>query len=178
MNKIATDFEGLFIIKHNVFHDDRGSFTKTYNKTAFEEMDLDILIKERYFSVSSKNVLRGMHFQTPPYDHVKLVTVMQGSILDVVLDIRIQSNTFGQSFSKVLKADEGKTLLIPKGFAHGFLALEDNTIVEYNQSTEYAPNNDEGLHYGSIGFNWGIDKPIVSGRDLSFSTFANYKSPF
>ncbi|MDA3892596.1 MAG: dTDP-4-dehydrorhamnose 3,5-epimerase family protein [Salinivirgaceae bacterium] len=178
MQKIETPFEGLYIIQHKVFSDPRGTFIKTYNQTLFNELGLPVEIKERYFSVSHKNVLRGMHFQTPPHDHIKLVTVMQGAILDVVLDIRTQANTFGQCFSTVLKADDGKTLFIPKGFAHGFLSLEHNTIVEYNQTTEYAPNNDAGLHYASFDFYWGIDKPIVSDRDLTFSMFANYTSPF
>lgn len=178
MEKIETGFEGLFIIQHKAFKDDRGLFIKTYNQSVFNELSLDFEVKERYFSVSQKNVIRGMHFQTPPFDHVKLVTVMQGAILDVVLDIRKQSKTFGQFYSISIKAEEGKTICIPKGFAHGFLSLENNTIVEYNQTTEYAPNNDGGLKYDSFGFEWPVEKEIVSGRDQSFLGFSEYKSPF
>lgn len=178
MKKITTQFQGLCIIQHKIFSDHRGRFVKTYNKTEFNQLGIDLDMKERYYSTSHKDVIRGMHFQTPPHDHIKLVTVIQGSILDVVLDIRKHSNTYGQCFSIELRAEDGKTIYIPTGFAHGFLSLENNTIVEYNQTTEYAPNNDAGIKYDSFGFEWGIKKSIISERDLSFTTFADSKSPF
>jgi len=178
MQKIQTGFEGLYIIQHKVFSDTRGSFIKTYNQSIFKELGFDLDIKERYFSTSHKNVIRGMHFQTPPYDHLKLITVIQGAILDVVLDIRKDSKTFGQYYSINLNAEEGKTIYIPKGFAHGFLSLEDNTIVEYNQTTEYAPDNDAGIKYNSFVFDWKVEKPIISNRDNTFITFKEYNSPF
>lgn len=178
MEKIETGFEGLFIIQHKVFKDDRGVFVKTYNQSVYKELGIDLDIKERYFSVSQKDVIRGMHFQTPPADHVKLVSVMQGSILDVVLDLRKISSTYGKYYNIDINANDGKTIFIPKGFAHGFMALEDDTIVEYNQTTEYAPNNDEGIKYNSFGFDWGIQKPIMSSRDLEFKNFNDYTSPF
>jgi dTDP-4-dehydrorhamnose 3,5-epimerase/CDP-3, 6-dideoxy-D-glycero-D-glycero-4-hexulose-5-epimerase len=178
MEIIKTNFEGLFLVKHKVFEDQRGLFIKTYNQTVFNELGIDLEIKERYFSVSQKNVIRGMHFQTPPEDHIKLVNVMQGSILDVVIDIRQNSETFGQYFSIELKASDGKTIYIPKGFAHGFMALENNTVVEYNQTTEYAPNNDAGIRYDSFGFDWNTKNPVISSRDLDFETFQNFKTPF
>ena len=103
---------------------------------------------------------------------------MQGSIIDVVLDIRKSSETYGKYFSVELKASDGKMIYIPEGFAHGFMAREDNTIVEYNQTTGYAPNNDAGIRYNSFGFNWGTKKPIMSARDLEFNDFNNYPSPF
>lgn len=178
MELIKTNFEGLFIIQHKVFTDERGLFVKTYNQGIFEELGIVLDIKERYYSISQKNVIRGMHFQTPPEDHVKLVTVISGKILDVVLDIRKNSPTFGKFFSVEIESNEGKTIYIPKGFAHGFTALENNTIVEYNQTTGYAPNNDAGIKYDSFGFDWKIFEPIVSTRDLSFKTFENFKTPF
>lgn len=178
MEKLETEFVGLYIIQHKVFTDERGLFIKTYNKSIYKKFGIELEIKERYISVSQKDVIRGMHFQTPPFDHLKLVTVMQGSILDVVLDIRKESKTYGQCFSITLKAEEGKTMCIPKGFAHGFRSLENNTIVEYNQTTEYAPNNDTGIKYSSIGFNWGIKDPIISERDNSFIFFDDYKTLF
>lgn len=178
MELIKTDFEGLYIIQHKVFTDARGLFVKTYNQEIFKQLNIDIEIKERYYSVSSKNVIRGMHFQTPPEDHIKLVTVINGSILDVVLDLRKSSPTYGLYFKIELNAEAGKTIYIPKGFAHGFLALEDNTIVEYNQTTGYSPNNDSGIRFDSFGFKWETTKPIVSERDLSFETFTTFKTPF
>lgn len=178
MELIKTNFDGLYIIQHKVFTDNRGLFVKTYNQEIFDELDIDLNIKERYYSISRKNVIRGMHFQTPPEDHVKLVTVISGKILDVVLDLRKKSNTFGKYFTIEIENDEGKTIFIPKGFAHGFAALEDNTIVEYNQTTGYAPSNDAGIKYDSFGFYWGIASPIISERDLSFDSFENFKNPF
>ncbi len=178
MKKIETGFEGLYIIQHRVFQDNRGLFIKTYNKSAFKELGLTLNIVERYYSVSHKNVIRGMHFQTPPSDHIKLVNVIQGAILDVVLDIRKKSATYGKFFHVELKVIEGKTIYIPKGFAHGFRAMEDNTIVEYNQTTEYAPDSDDGILYNSFGFNWGIDNAIVSKRDNSFINFSQFKTIF
>jgi dTDP-4-dehydrorhamnose 3,5-epimerase len=178
MEKIETGFEGLYLIQHRVFNDVRGVFIKTYNHEIYQQLGLEAYIKERYFSVSHKNVLRGMHFQTPPHDHIKLVNVLQGSILDVVLDLRAHSKTFGKAYSTTLIANEGKTLYIPKGFAHGFLALEDNSIVEYNQTTGYAPDNDAGIHYNSFGFNWKIESPIMSDRDKNFISFTNFATPF
>lgn len=178
MELIKTNFEGLFIIQHKVFTDNRGLFVKTYNQQIFDELGIDLNIKERYYSISQKDVIRGMHFQSPPEDHVKLVTVISGKILDVVLDLRKKSKTFGKFFSIEIGQDEGKTIYIPKGFAHGFAALEDQTIVEYNQTTGYAPNNDAGIKYDSFGFDWRIAEPIVSYRDFSFETFKNLRTPF
>lgn len=178
MELIKSQFNGLFIIQHKVFKDDRGLFVKTYNQQLFKELGIDIEIKERYYSVSNKHVIRGMHFQTPPKDHIKLVTVISGKILDVVLDIRKSSPTYGQFFSIELTSKEGKTIYIPKGFAHGFLALEDNTIVEYNQTTGYAHNNDAGIKYDSFGFDWKISAPIISDRDNCFCSFENFLTPF
>ena len=178
MELIKTNFEGLFIIQHKAFTDERGLFVKTYNQGIFDDLGIDLGIKERYYSISQKNVIRGMHFQTPPEDHIKLVTVISGAILDVVLDIRTSSPTYGKYFTIKIGNNEGKTIYIPKGFAHGFAAMEDQTIVEYNQTTGFAPNNDAGIKYDSFGFDWEITNPIVSGRDMNFESFKNFISPF
>jgi dTDP-4-dehydrorhamnose 3,5-epimerase len=178
MELIETGFSGLYVIQHKVFKDERGLFVKTYNRTIFKSLGLELNIQERYYSISNKNVIRGMHFQTPPEDHVKLVTVISGKILDVVLDIRKNSETFGKYYTIEIDSSEGKTIYIPQGFAHGFLALEDNTTVEYNQTTGYAPRNDAGIKYNSFRFDWPIERPVVSVRDLSFETFENFMTPF
>ena len=178
MKKIQTAIDGVYIIQHDNFKDNRGVFVKTYNLSTFAMLDLDLEIKERYFSISHKNVIRGMHFQIPPKDHVKLVSIIHGSILDVVLDIRTASPTYGQCYSFRIKAEEWKTIYIPEGFAHGFKALQDNTIVEYNQTTEYDPICDDGILFDSFGFDWNIENPITSKRDLGFVPFLNFRSPF
>lgn len=180
MELIKTEFEGLLLIQHKVFDDNRGLFIKTYSQSQFNELGIDLEIKERYFSISHKNVIRGMHFQIPPHDHVKLVTVMQGAILDVVLDLRKDSKTFGQHFSIKLKADDGLTIYIPKGFAHGFLALEENSLVEYNQTSCYNQSSDEGIKYDSFGFDWEISDLIISSRDNHFKCLDDFllKNPF
>jgi len=178
MQLIKTNFDGLYIIQHKIFSDERGLFIKTYNQEIFMQLRIDLEIKERYYSISHKNILRGMHFQTPPEDHIKLVTVISGKILDVVLDIRKNSQTFGKCFSIEINSTEGKTIYIPKGFAHGFLSLEDDTIVEYNQTTCYSPKNDSGIRYDSFSYDWKINYPIISERDLAFMPFKKFKSPF
>ena len=178
MKIIETNISGLKILEPRIFEDSRGKFIKTFTNDFFIENDLDINIKETYYSISHKDVIRGMHFQTPPHDHMKLVYVSAGKILDVVLDIRKNSPTFGQYFSCELSCDNAKVLIIPKGLAHGFKSLEDNTNVTYIQTTCYAPHNDGGIKYDSFGFNWQCKKPQLSQRDLSFKTLDTFDTPF
>jgi len=178
MKLITTNFNGLYLIEGNLFTDVRGTFLKTYNKTIFAELGLETDYTERYYSTSHKNVIRGMHFQVPPHDHIKLVSVLNGSILDVVIDIRKDSATYGQFFSIQLNDKSGQFLYIPKGFAHGFKALEDNTIVEYNQTTEYSKECDNGIKWDSFEFDWQTPDPIISDRDKSFVTLTHFNSPF
>lgn len=178
MELIKTEFKGLYLIQHKVFEDQRGLFIKTYNQTQFKDFGIDLQIKERYFSISHKNVIRGMHFQIPPQEHIKLVTVMQGAILDVVLDLRKNSETYGKYFQVRIDAKDGVTIYIPKGFAHGFLALTEYSLVEYNQTSGYDQASDAGIRFDSFGFDWGISSPIVSSRDLDFAEFKKFNSPF
>jgi len=178
MNLVKTDIEGLFILEPRIFEDTRGKFIKTFTDEFFKDNNLNINIKETYYSISNKDVIRGMHFQTPPYDHIKLVYVPFGSITDVVLDIREKSDTYGKYFSLKLSSDNGKILIIPKGFAHGFKSLEDNTNVTYMQTSCYSANNDEGIRYDSFEFDWDCNKPELSTRDLSFQSLDEFKTPF
>ena len=126
-----TKLEGVFIIDNFNASDKRGSFIKTFNSNTFKEYGLDFEIRESYYSVSKKNVIRGMHFQKPPHDHQKIVICNAGSIIDVVMDIRHNSSSYGKCLAINLKADENQAIYIPKGYAHGFLSLEDNTSVIY-----------------------------------------------
>jgi len=175
---VATKINGLKILEPRVFEDTRGKFIKTFNDTFFKEHGLDIQIKESYYSISHKDVLRGMHFQTPPHDHLKLVYVPYGKIIDVVLDIRKSSPTYGESFEVELSGENAKVLIIPKGFAHGFKSLEDNTNVTYMQTSGYSPDCDAGIRHDSFGYDWGLAKTEVSDRDLKFVTFEKFDSPF
>jgi dTDP-4-dehydrorhamnose 3,5-epimerase len=167
----STLLEGVYIINNFNAPDNRGLFVKTFNKSVFQELNLDFEIRESYFSVSKKEVIRGMHFQLPPLDHDKLVYVPYGSILDVVLDLRKESPTYKCHISVELSADNKKSIFIPKGLAHGFKSLEDNTITVYNVSSEYNPSADTGINYQSFGFNWEEEEPIISKRDLLFQNF-------
>lgn len=178
MNIQKTPFEGLYILETVNFQDVRGSFQKLFNYDFYESNGLDTDFKEFYYSISHKNVIRGMHFQLPPFEHTKVVYVSKGRVLDVVVDIRKNSETYGECFSMELDGYKGDYLYIPKGFAHGFLSLEDDTIVNYAQTSGYSREHDGGILYSSIPFCWNVKQPVVSGRDLTFETLENFKSPF
>ena len=145
--------------------DDRGSFTKIYNMELLNSMGIHTVFQESYWTVSRKNVVRGMHFQVPPYDLDKLVTVVEGSIIDVVYDLRRNSETFGQTASIFLNAGEKiSSLYVPRGCAHGFLALSDRCSLLYNVSRSFVREADKGFHYDSFGFQWPGKDFIVSER--------------
>jgi len=172
----TTSIDGLLVLSNQVFVDERGKFKKILSKDDFDALSLESNFAELYYSISKKNVIRGMHFQTPPMDHIKMVYVISGKILDVCLDLRRESMTFGKYFSCVLSGDDDKYLYIPKGIAHGFAALEDNSIVHYAQTTGYSKAHDFGIRYDSFGFNWNIESPIISDRDKSFPRLADFST--
>jgi len=178
MQITKTDIEGLLVLEPRVFEDSRGKFIKTFTDTLFKQQGLDINIKETYYSISHKDVIRGMHFQTPPYEHTKIVYVPYGKILDVVIDIRKNSPTYRKYFSLELSSENANILIIPKGLAHGFKSLQNNTNVTYMQTTPYAPSNDEGIKFDSFGFNWECNNPKLSDRDLSFPSLDKFTTPF
>lgn len=178
MNIIETKLQGLYIIKPKIFKDKRGEFVKTFSENNFSNIEKNIKFKEHFFSISNKNVLRGMHFQNPPEDHAKLVFVTRGSILDAVLDIRKKSPTYGKYFSIKLSEKNYKIIYIPRGFAHGFLSLEDKTCVNYLQTSVHSPEHDKGVKYNSFKMDWGIKNPIISERDNGFPSLRNLKSLF
>lgn len=178
MELINTPFEGLYVLQTVNFTDNRGGFQKLYNEDFFRGNRLECDFKEIYYSVNKKDVIRGMHFQTPPYDHVKMVHVSKGRILDVVVDIRKGSETYGKCFSIELDEHKGQYLYIPRGFAHGFKTIEEGSIVNYAQTSCYNKEHDCGIAQNSIGFDWELDNPIVSGRDLTFEKLSDFNSPF
>ena len=180
MNIEQTALEGVYIINNFVAQDDRGTFVKTFNKQNFQDMGLHFEIRESYFSISQKNVIRGMHFQLPPSDHEKLVYVPVGSIVDVVVDLRKKSQTYKQFIAIELSAANRKSIFIPKGLAHGFQSMEDNTITVYNVGTEYDSKSDQGILFDSFGFDWQTDVVIMSSRDKEFMTLDRFceNNPF
>lgn len=178
MEIIKTFIDDLFILDFGSFKDKRGEFVKTIHSETFEKYGLEYKFEESFFSISNRNVIRGMHFQVPPEAHEKLVYIINGRITDVVLDIRKESRTFGQYLSVELNSEKRQGLYIGKGLAHGFHSLADNTIVEYHTTTPYSSICETGIKFNSFGYNWNVNKPIVSDRDLKFSIFNDFNSPF
>lgn len=174
MEIIETKLEGVYIIKNNIFKDDRGLFIKTFNKEIFEKFGFCTKFEESYFSVSNKNVIRGMHFQLPPYEHEKLVYVAKGKVKDIIVDLRKNSKTRGQFIEIELSEENGYSVYIPKGLAHGFKSLEDGTIMVYNVATGYNRECDCGVSYDSFGYNWEIENPIISERDKNFESVEDF----
>lgn len=151
---------GLLTIEPKVFHDDRGYFFESFNEASFRlNTGLNLTFVQDNQSCSNKNVLRGLHFQIPPKSQAKLIQVVTGSILDVVVDLRQSSPTFGQHLMIELNSSDLKLLFVPEGFAHGFLSLEDNTLVKYKCSQYYAPDAERCLHVAdpSLQIPWPID---------------------
>jgi dTDP-4-dehydrorhamnose 3,5-epimerase len=174
-----TKLPGCFALRGPLFTDDRGTFRKLLHKRAFEEAELPIAVREIYYTSSRKGVVRGLHFQQPPADHVKIVCCLSGSAFDVVVDLRLDSPTFGNHVSFQLTPDECRFVYIPKGMAHGFAALADDTGLLYLTSEEYAPSCDNGILWDSAGIDWPVDAhPILSPRDSSFAPLSAFDSPF
>jgi len=175
---IDTEFESLKIVETYLFKDVRGVFGKTFNLDVFNSSKIHPYFNEFFYSVSKKGVIRGMHFQIPPFDNEKLVFVVKGKIIDVVLDIRKNFKTFGKYFSIELSDENKKALYVPKGFAHGFKGIQNENIVCYLTTSVYSKEHDCGIKWDSFGFNWNCKDPIVSERDRSFLPFSKFKSPF
>lgn len=171
---------GALLVKPRPHYDDRGSFAKTFHASSIAQEGLRFELREEFYSVSKYGVLRGMHFQTPPYDHQKLVTCFAGRVLDVLVDLRRGSPTYGRHCSLELNGDEPCTVWIPHGLAHGFLSLADNSCVVYKTDSEYAPTHDMGIRWDSFDFHWplSIEQLIISARDQQHPTLAEFNSPF
>lgn len=169
---------GCFELQPKVFDDVRGRFVKVFHEQAFADKGLETNFAEEYYSVSHKNVIRGMHFQLPPMDHVKMVYCIQGEVLDAVVDLRVGSPTYGEYTLFELSAAKANSIYIPKGMAHGFCAMSDQAVMVYKVSTIYSPEHDAGLLWNSVGIAWPTNDAILSARDQSFSSFDKFVSPF
>jgi len=178
MEIIPTELEGVKVLRPRIFTDIRGTFVKTFHAPALQAAGLDFSPQEEFFSISHRNVFRGMHFQLPPADHIKVVYCLTGRVLDLVVDLRKKSATFGRHLAWELSGQNREILYIPSGFAHGFLSLEDNTTMLYQTSTAHSPAHDAGIRWDSIGYQWPVERPILSDRDRQFAALSDFQSPF
>ncbi len=160
-------FQGLLLIEGSNFSDDRGSIEKPLWNSVIPDFQVD----EAYFIRSKKDVLRGMHYQIPPFSQGKFLFVAKGKILDVVLDLRKDSPTFGKSTSFILQEGVSQGLFVPPGIAHGYLTLEEDSLINYIQSGKYSPAFERGVRYNSFGFDWEIANPILSHKDANSALF-------
>jgi len=181
MEIVKTEIQDLLIIKPRVFEDDRGYFFESYNHQGFINQGIAATFVQDNESRSMKNVLRGLHFQKPPYSQGKLVRVMRGSVLDVAVDLRRYSPTYGKWASIVL-SDKNKWMYwIPEGFAHGFLTLEDNTVFFYKCTNVYNRESEGSIRWNdpTLNIDWGnVENPILSDKDKVSPLFADFESPF
>jgi len=169
---------GVHLLQPKVFEDARGDFVKTYHDGAFRDLGLDFRPVEEFYSTSRKNVIRGMHFQLPPYDHAKLVYCIKGRVMDVLLDLRTTSPTYRKFASAELSRANHHQFFIPSGVAHGFLALEEDSVMVYKTSTVHAPTHDSGVRWDSFGYDWNCDAPVISDRDRRFQTLSELEPCF
>ena len=170
-----TKFEGLYVITPELATDNRGYFSRFYCKESFDQMGIISLFSQSSISYNrQKGTLRGLHFQSEPYEEEKIVKCIRGSIYDVVIDLRKSSGTYKQWFSMELTADNRKSLFIPKGFAHGFQTLEDDSEVLYQISGKYMPDHGMGIRWDDEAFKieWPLEIRCVSDKDLSFPPYS------
>lgn len=175
MEIIKTSIEGLVVIQPKLVEDERGYFMESYKENFIKENFPDIHFIQDNESKSSYGVLRGLHFQKPPFEQTKLVRVIQGEVLDVAVDVRKNSSTYGKWESIILSGDNKKQFFIPKGFAHGFVVLSEEAIFTYKVDNYYAPEYDSGIRYDDdiLAIDWKIneEKVIISNKDLALRGF-------
>jgi dTDP-4-dehydrorhamnose 3,5-epimerase len=176
-----TNIQGVYLIKPKIFKDDRGVFFESFNKEIFDiKVDSKINFVQDNQSLSSKGVLRGLHFQNPPHAQAKLVSVVKGSVIDVVVDLRKESKTYGNYILEELSEYNNHQLFVPKGMAHGFLTLEDNTIFSYKCSDFYHKESEDSILWNDPALNikWPNSNPILSEKDENAKKFSSFVSPF
>ena len=182
MNLIKTKIEGLLILKTNIFKDKRGCFMESYHQKSINNIVGDINFVQDNESESFRGVLRGLHFQKPPHTQSKLVRCVKGSILDVALDLRKDTQTYGHFETNLLTDINKKQIFIPKGFAHGFVVLSESATLSYKVDNYYNPQSESGIIWNDpdLNIDWKINKKeiIVSEKDTKLSTFNNFISPF
>jgi len=182
MKVVKTKIKDLVIIEPIVYGDDRGYFMESFNAEWFEKNVCDTKFIQDNESKSTKGVLRGLHFQKPPYAQAKLVRVIEGEVLDVAVDLRKESPTYGQHETVLLSGDNKKQFFVPRGFAHGFVVLSDSAIFSYKVDNKYSPTHDSGLLWNDseLNIDWEISDIVIklSDKDELQGTIKNFESPF
>lgn len=180
MKIIQTPIKDLLVIEPDVFRDQRGYFFEIYNEKRFFDNGMTMKFVQDNESTSTKDVVRGLHFQKPPYAQGKLVRVIRGSVLDVAVDLRKSSATYGNHYSVLLDSDKKNMFYIPEGFAHGFVALEDGTVFSYKCTNFYNKESEGSLRWNdeTIGIDWKVKNPILSDKDKISPLFKDFVSPF
>lgn len=182
MDVISTDIDGVVIIEPRVIKDARGYFFESYSKREFDEKVAKIDFVQDNESCSTRGVMRGLHFQRPPFSQTKLVRCVRGAVLDVAVDLRNDSPTYGRHVAVELTEDNHRQFFIPKGFAHGFAVLSDVAVFQYKCDEFYHPEADGGISIldGSLGIDWRIDphEAILSEKDTRHPLLADFYSPF
>jgi dTDP-4-dehydrorhamnose 3,5-epimerase len=177
-----TGIKGLNVIETKLFRDNRGYFFETFNKAHFSDIGITVDFVQDNISKSGYGVVRGLHYQLEPASQTKLLTVISGRILDVAVDLRKDSDTFGKHFSVKLEAGDGKMILIPKGFAHGFASLSDDTVILYKCDNLYSPEHERGIVYNDpdLNIDWNVPSSdvVITERDLKFPLFKDAEKNF
>jgi dTDP-4-dehydrorhamnose 3,5-epimerase len=180
MNISKFDIEGPLLIEPRIFGDERGYFFESYHSEKYKHAGIPLLFIQDNESKSSAGVLRGLHFQNPPFDQGKLVRVVKGKVMDIAVDIRKNSPTYGKHIAVELTEENKLQLWIPPGFAHGFLSLCDETIFVYKCTNVYNKESEDGILWNDedLNINWGIENPIVSDKDLILQSFKDLNTKF
>jgi dTDP-4-dehydrorhamnose 3,5-epimerase len=182
MKFIKTKIEGLTIIEPTVFGDERGYFLESYNEKEFEKANGKVSFVQDNESKSSKGVLRGLHFQKPPFAQAKLVRCIEGKVLDVAVDIRKNSKTYGHHVAVLLSGQNKRQLFVPRGFAHGFLVLSESATFAYKVDNIYAPEFDTGIRWNDkeLNIQWGMvdSEVVISAKDAELPFLSEFESPF
>lgn len=173
MKVISTGFEGLLVLEPHIIHDHRGHFFEAFRQDFFDRVAAGITFVQENQSFSTRAVFRGLHFQNPPYAQTKLVRAVAGSVLDMVVDLRREQVTYGKPFLLELSAANGKQLLVPKGFAHGFLVLSSAAEIVYKCDEFYHPESEGGIYFDDPQF--GVQWPIPVGEMILSEKDRHYK---
>jgi len=182
MKFIKTEIPDIYIIEPFVFEDERGYFLESFNLKKFEEIIYPVKFVQDNESKSSKGVLRGLHFQKPPFHQAKLVRCVEGNVLDVAVDIRKGSPTYGKHIAVELSGENKKQLFVPRGFAHGFSVLSETAVFAYKVDNDYAPEYDAGIRWNdtNLNINWGLEENdvLISGKDKTLPFLSEFENPF
>ena len=182
MKFIKTEISDVYIIEPSVFVDNRGYFSESFNLEKFEENICTIKFVQDNESKSSKGILRGLHFQKPPFEQAKLVRCIEGKVIDVAVDIRKGSSTYGKHVAIELTGDNKRQLFVPRGFAHGFLVLSDTATFAYKVDNTYAPEFDAGIRWNDkeLNIQWGMEdiEVMISAKDAELPFLSEFESPF